>query len=641
MGWFDRLTGRGTPAQEPADERERFARLVMDALRKKGEKRPIEYDANGFKLQIPPDSVAYLENAFNAYRQAKDSDRSSVLERFVSVFANTGKDDVPARFEDALPNLYPRVHERAWSELLALEMRIQGRPIPVMPSRPLGGELRVGLALDRGQSWSEVRQEELERWKVDFESALDAAIERLPKKRLAPFEMIAPGIFLSMAPDTNAPARLFALDTIRKLELVGDPVAIVPNQEVIAVVGSRDTKALELLARWCMTTLDKARHMSFEPLRLDGDRWQSYTPDVTPEIAERYRGLARVSRHDYYRYQKQSLEKLPENKDVFVASYTAGMNEKTGEITESRCVWGELDQLLPRTERVGFVAWDKAKNQPNPLCEAPWDRVQAALGEFLEPTNLYPERFRVKRFPTRAQLEALDPKWINRPADRVQSLGWSTEELRGMAARVGGGPGSDRKWPGVLEVAVEEFRPASLDESLPFNPYEDAQVGDWCLTGVSAPEKRFGEWMVMWQKVVAVRDDRVEVAGHVQNGFLALPPGPTRVYSRKERPRLGDLVPRDGLSAGTLRVAQGSFTLEGRKFTGLVCKFEEERDGKKTDQTRYLSSEVRGSGCLDERLLGFGRAGNLDWGVRALASVFEWWAGATSEDLKLNLGLKS
>ena len=67
------------------------------------------------------------------------------------------------------------------------------------------------------------------------------------------------------------------------------------------------------------------------------------------------------------------------------------------------CVWTKgIDTLLPRTSRVAFGEVGKGI-----VGEAEWDNVTKVMGELLEETELYPSRFRVRSYPSEAQLDAI------------------------------------------------------------------------------------------------------------------------------------------------------------------------------------------------------------------------------------------
>ena len=74
--------------------------------------------------------------------------------------------------------------------------------------------------------------------------------------------------------------------------------------------------------------------------------------------------------------------------------------------------WAEnVDTLLCRTDRLTLTRDAPSAEEASIIGMAPWDRVVAAAGDLLEPQEgLYPERFRVRAFPTHEQLAQMAPE---------------------------------------------------------------------------------------------------------------------------------------------------------------------------------------------------------------------------------------
>jgi hypothetical protein len=87
---------------------------------------------------------------------------------------------------------------------------------------------------------------------------------------------------------------------------------------------------------------------------------------------------------------------------VIVASYMIVKDRNTGAY-DSYCLWSEgRPVLLPQADQVGFVtAGNKVAGS------APWDRVREIAGDMMKPMGTYPERFKVRDFPSPKQLAAM------------------------------------------------------------------------------------------------------------------------------------------------------------------------------------------------------------------------------------------
>jgi hypothetical protein len=61
---------------------------------------------------------------------------------------------------------------------------------------------------------------------------------------------------------------------------------------------------------------------------------------------------------------------------------------------------------LPRTDLVHFFV-PKAENEGGIAASADWASVTRVVGDLMEPQGLYPERYRVRDFPSEEQLRLL------------------------------------------------------------------------------------------------------------------------------------------------------------------------------------------------------------------------------------------
>jgi len=68
-----------------------------------------------------------------------------------------------------------------------------------------------------------------------------------------------------------------------------------------------------------------------------------------------------------------------------------------------------VDALLPRTALIGFqsVCQGEGEIRVGFQAAAEWERVQEVVGDLMEPSGLYPERYRVRSFSNPDQIEAI------------------------------------------------------------------------------------------------------------------------------------------------------------------------------------------------------------------------------------------
>ncbi len=100
MRLFDKLFG--------PPSKDRFARMLLDAIRKAGETAAIRFDAGEFRLIVDEDEKRffYLASIYRDYCDMPSAKRRQALSHFVrSWFANRQK--IPATLEDVEPDLLP------------------------------------------------------------------------------------------------------------------------------------------------------------------------------------------------------------------------------------------------------------------------------------------------------------------------------------------------------------------------------------------------------------------------------------------------------------------------------------------------------------------------------------------------------
>lgn len=385
-------------------DRDDFARIVIDALRQNGTSDPIEYDSRNFKLVVggePHQIHMYLTNAYEEYSNAARRERAGIVKHYAAGWMAMGADQPSA--EDALPTLLPVVRTRSYHDLFRLRSSAEGTGAKDVPIQPLASHLAVSLACDLPDTIRYVVCDDLSRWDLSFETALDRARDNLWERSGGKFESPVAGFYLSPWGDSYDTSRLFLHDLIWHLDVAGDHVAAVPDRGTLIVSGSEDYAGLAMMAKICEKTQDLPRPVSSIPVILQGKQWCTYSPEQGHPEYESFKNLRIIEQGRDYAEQKSLLEAWCEKtgNDLFVAGYIATRNNKTGAYN-SYCAWTEgIPTLLPFAEEVAFAAGD------NLLGRAPWDHVRQVVAHLMIPTDMYPERFRVEDFPSRDQLAAI------------------------------------------------------------------------------------------------------------------------------------------------------------------------------------------------------------------------------------------
>ena len=215
------------------------------------------------------------------------------------------------------------------------------------------------------------------------------------------YSKISDSLVSFLSGDSYDVGRILLTDQIRDMGLSGRPVAMVPNRDSAYVTGEDDEAGLAMLAALAAPGLEESYRLSGIPLVLDGDIWVDWMPPPDHPSYRTFRDLELKTLGPLYAEQKQLLEAIHERDgtEVFVASFS--VVEKPGEELVSYCVWGEgVEVLLPVTQKVVFVR----EGGGGPVALGSWERVREVVGDLLEPTELYPARFRVREFPDEAAL---------------------------------------------------------------------------------------------------------------------------------------------------------------------------------------------------------------------------------------------
>lgn len=259
---------------------DRFAHMMTKAIRRQGITGPIEYDAESFRLvlSVELDRLAYLRNAYEEYCTAPWRERKAILQKYAAFTAHP-MPEIPADFEEAKPKLLPCVRDRWHYESVRLQMQIDGAKVLEIPTRPLADHLAFELACDFPETVASVSQNQLDEWGVSFGDALAVAVENLWAMSNEDFERPAPGIYASPWHDNYDPARLLLPDLIRQLDVKGDPVALVPNRDLLIVTGSENADGLKAVAALARQAFEDPRSISGIAVRLEGTVWKTYMPE--------------------------------------------------------------------------------------------------------------------------------------------------------------------------------------------------------------------------------------------------------------------------------------------------------------------------------------------------------------------------
>ncbi len=384
--------------------RAEFADLIIQGLVTAGDNRIVSYCEDPYSLTSEDSRYGRvnLENMYAEHCNLPDSERANHLKRVLLALLQV-EFELPEDFEDARPDLRPKIWTRATFEMMKLTSEIENTKSLDLPLIPIGEHLLLGIVYDLPTSMRSINYENLETWGVTIYEALEAATHNLLESGFT-LASIGDKLYASVIDDHYDCCRLLAQDILRSLKLTGDPVITLPNRSTLLITGSDDTEGLTMLADLTEKAFEEPRPMMSMALRLEGDDWIDWLPDHGHPLHQRFKLLKLRSMLGLYETQKELLDRLFEQRleDVFVARLNAVTNNDDEVMTW--CVWSEsVTTLLPEADKIMFF-----RPEQNEMAQVRWDDAVRIAGTLMETVeDMYPTRFRVESFPSEEQFAAL------------------------------------------------------------------------------------------------------------------------------------------------------------------------------------------------------------------------------------------
>ncbi len=397
------VTSQGSQSPLSKDD---FGRTVAARIKKAGEPGDVTYVSEDFRIDIVDEGELVqkfnLENVYREYCARRAEDRETMLSKIVQTALVRHK-KLPDDWEDAKPDIMLAVRSRATFELLWLEHRTPGgQKRPDLPSFGIGDHLLAMLVYDLPAATITLTGEQLDDWGVSLYEAMEVAKENLASIEI-PVAKTGDGFYAVLTGDSYDSSRLLLMELVQDLEVLGDPIAMVPHRDVLLITGADDLDGLGLMAQFAEAAFEHPRYLSCQPLRLDGAEWVAWTPPGDNPHFATYRLLEVKSMAGKYERQGELLDAIQakEGTKLFVASYQIVEN-RAGEFFSSALWIAGEDTLLPKTHMLFLVHRERGI-----VAGGDWDRVQEVVGDLLEETDLYPARYRARGFPTQDQLTAI------------------------------------------------------------------------------------------------------------------------------------------------------------------------------------------------------------------------------------------
>jgi len=386
-----------------ANEFDRFAMQVIDALAAAGEDRKVVYDREHFRILPEGEQTQYvnLENFYHDYRMAESEDqRNSIIARVAHSWS-AGSKEIPKSFEDVNPDLLPAIRPLSYFEFIDLNMQLEGNAARTRwPHRVVGEHLGLGLVYDMQETMHFVNESHLEEWGVTSYEAMEAAIENLADMTEAEFVSPMPGVHIANCRDSYDASRMVLIELITQLEVNGDPVVMAPNRETLIVTGSDDEDGLTALLSIAEDSFSRGRLISELAFRLKAGEWVPWIPDSMHPLFHQFKRLEVRYFDRSYGEQAELLRAIyaQEGKPDHLVDFEFTDRKEDASLT-SFCRWeAGAAALLPQVDFVclqdedtviGVYKFGDVRKELESLADGAWKTMET-----------YPPRFRATKFPS-------------------------------------------------------------------------------------------------------------------------------------------------------------------------------------------------------------------------------------------------
>jgi hypothetical protein len=261
------------------------------------------------------------------------------------------------------------------------------------------------VAFDLPESLVYLNDEHFSNWGVSFDESLDVALDNLRTIGRDGLVEATPGFWVSPWHDGFDASRILLPDVIERCNVNGHHVAFCANRDTLIVTGSEDTRNLAWMASRVEGALAGPAFLSGIPTLVTSDRSTPFALPQEHPFSHRFQSLAHLTMVGDYERQGKLLGTSYADKgdEVFVARVLVTRNPDWA--TTSTWTAG-VDTLLPKTQVIGFTTLSKDLTSGTVLA-GEWDRVREVVGDLMEPLGFYPERYRVRSFPTSEQLREI------------------------------------------------------------------------------------------------------------------------------------------------------------------------------------------------------------------------------------------
>jgi hypothetical protein len=311
---------------------------------------------------------------------------------------------MPGRLETTKP-LRPGLRPRSMLETARLANLNADTTSGRNPSRPLipfqhfGGDLVTVLLWDAPNTMSVISQSQLDRWGARFDDLLPVAVDNLEDQPHAGWSAIDRRVWTSLDADDYDGARMLLPGFLEQTGLAGELVVLHPNRNLLIVTAVDDVDGIRTACEMALEDLDAPSPISFQPLVGQGTDWRPLTLPTSHPAHRAWQRLTRLNDEMNYRSLLPPLQQLVGD-DLYVSALN--LTDAANGSLLSYTTWTEgVPSLLPRTDLIGLVT------SRGEAITVKWEAVQRLLPTVFEPTDHYPELWRVMSFPDQSELGRL------------------------------------------------------------------------------------------------------------------------------------------------------------------------------------------------------------------------------------------
>ncbi len=268
----------------------------------------------------------------------------------------------------------------------------------LIPHQPFGSELVTVLLWDTETTMSVIDQAQLDDWGAAFDDLLPVAVDNLEELPSSGWKSIYKQVYVSTDEDDYAGARMLDPGYLDTTGLSGELVVFHPNRSRLIVTAVDDAKGIAKACDAVFEELGSPSPVSLRPLVGRPGQWRPLVVPPSHPAHTMWQRLIHLERQMVHNRLRPPLQALLGH-DVVVADHD--VVESPDGAYHSVTTWSEgVPSLLPRTDLIRLVTeWGSVT--------APWDEVRQLVGPQMEPTEHYPELWRVVDFPRPTELSKL------------------------------------------------------------------------------------------------------------------------------------------------------------------------------------------------------------------------------------------